>query len=62
MGEQTLKRGLCEASSGFMLFMIVGRTVAGVHWLTDIIGAFLLSAGLYFSYKACVMMIDCKNS
>jgi undecaprenyl-diphosphatase len=62
MGERTLKQGLCAVSSGFTLFMVVGRTVAGVHWLTDIIGAVLLSTGLYFSYKACVMMIDCKKS
>ena len=37
-------------STAFALFMVVGRTVAGVHWLTDIIGAILLSAGLFLTY------------
>lgn len=37
-------------SAAFALFMVVGRTVAGVHWLTDIIGAILLSAGLFLTY------------
>ena len=34
----------------FAAFMVIGRTVAGVHWLTDIIGSLLLSFGLYFIY------------
>ena len=37
-------------SAAFALFMVVGRTVAGVHWLTDIIGAILLSTGLFLTY------------
>ena len=39
---------ICTAA--FTLFMVVGRTISGVHWLTDIIGALLLSAGLYLLY------------
>ena len=38
----------------FSAFMVIGRTVAGVHWLTDIIGSVLLSAGLYMIYRSCV--------
>ena len=56
--NQALKRTICVASAVFTLFMVLGRTVAGVHWLTDILGAVLLSAGLFLLYKACVMMID----
>ena len=56
--NRTLRRTICAASSVFMLLMVLGRTVAGVHWLTDILGAVLLSAGLFLLYKACVMMID----
>ena len=36
----------------FSIFMVAGRLVSGVHWLTDIIGSVLLSAGLFYAYKA----------
>ena len=39
----------------FSLFMVAGRLVSGVHWLTDIIGSVILSFGLYYLYKGCVM-------
>ncbi len=38
----------------FSAFMVIGRLVAGVHWLTDIVGAVLLSAGLYCLYRTCM--------
>ena len=41
----------------FSLFMVIGRLVSGVHWLTDIIGALILSTGLYCLYKALVLML-----
>lgn len=34
----------------FIIFMVGGRLVSGVHWLTDIIGGVLLSAGLVGMY------------
>ena len=34
----------------FMIFMVVCRLVSGVHWLTDIIGAALLSSSLVMFY------------
>lgn len=46
----------------FSAFMVIGRTVAGVHWLTDIIGAAILSAGLYMLYKAGVLLIEGKKA
>ena len=34
----------------FIVFMVIGRLVSGVHWLTDIIGGALISAGLVMMY------------
>jgi len=45
----------------FSLFMIIGRTISGVHWLTDIIGSVIFSFGLYFIYKSTVMIFDQKQ-
>jgi undecaprenyl-diphosphatase len=39
----------------FSLFMVIGRLISGVHWFTDIIGSVLLSIGLYYLYKGCVL-------
>ena len=38
--------------------MVIGRLVAGVHWATDIIGAILLSCGLFMLYRFAVSMAD----
>jgi undecaprenyl-diphosphatase len=46
----------------FSTFMVIGRLTAGVHWLTDIIGAALLSAGLYLIYRGCVILSDTKRN
>ena len=34
----------------FSAFMVVGRLIAGVHWITDIIGSVFLSSGLFMIY------------
>lgn len=44
----------------FSVFMVVGRLLSGVHWLTDIVGALLLSGGLFLLYKASVLRF-CKE-
>jgi undecaprenyl-diphosphatase len=39
----------------FTAFMVIGRLVSGVHWLSDIIGGALLSAGLVIIYASVSM-------
>lgn len=51
----------CAMSNLFAVFMVVGRLISGVHWLTDIIGAVFLSAGIFYLYKAVVLRNDNKN-
>ncbi len=47
-----LRRCIILAISAFTVFMVAGRLLSGVHWLTDIIGGGLLSGGLITLYDA----------
>ena len=42
----------------FTVFMVVGRLVSGVHWLTDIIGSVLLSGGLVMLYDSICKYVE----
>ena len=53
--NKSVKRIICAVVILFSLFMVAGRLVSGVHWITDIVGATLLSAGLYNLYKSVVL-------
>lgn len=56
-----LKKTIAIIAEIFTIFMVVGRLVSGVHWLTDIIGSILLSAGLFYIYKGIVLWNSMKN-
>ena len=42
----------------FTVFMVIGRLLSGVHWVSDIIGGALLSAGLVLLYD---VFSDCVH-
>ena len=48
-----LRRCLATAIAVFATFMVTGRLLSGVHWLSDIIGGVLCSVGLVCLYDAC---------
>ncbi len=47
-----LKRCAIISIAAFTAFMVIGRLFSGVHWITDIIGGALLSAGLVMTYHS----------
>ncbi len=45
----------------FISFMVIGRMISGVHWLSDIIGGILFSTGVVTLYYAvCKPHLTCK--
>ena len=55
-GNATAKKIVKVLSTCFSTFMVLGRLFSGVHWLTDIVGSVMLSAGLFCIYKAVVVL------
>ena len=53
-----LRRAAVFFSAAFSAFMVLGRLIAGVHWLSDILGAALLAAGLFAIYRYAVALAD----
>ena len=50
--NRVFSRCVLIAIAAFTAFMVIGRLLSGVHWLTDIIGGALLSAGLVMAYAS----------
>ena len=46
-----LRKVTVVSISLFIVFMVIGRLVSGVHWITDIVGGVLLSIGLVMLYQ-----------
>ena len=49
--SSALRKILSVVITAFTVFMVVGRLISGVHWLSDIIGGMLISAGFVFMYR-----------
>lgn len=55
--EKYIKKSALLNSAQFALgvlasLIVLGRILAGVHWITDILGGLLISFALYFAFKA----------
>ena len=57
-GSSSLRMVVTVFVAAFSAFMVVGRLVSGVHWLTDIVGSVLLATGLFAMYRFAVASID----
>lgn len=43
-----------------IIIMIIGRILSGVHWITDIIGAIILSSSLIMLYQGIIELLELK--
>ena len=57
--QPMLRKCVSIVITAFIAFMVIGRLVSGVHWLTDIVGGILLSTGLVMIYDS---LIGGKNN
>jgi undecaprenyl-diphosphatase len=54
--QKTVRRCVLITTSVLALAIVIGRTLCGVHWLSDIIGGCLLSTCLIEAYLFCISM------
>ena len=59
--NRTVRKIITLSAILFSLFMLIGRTIAGVHWLTDVIGSVILAMGLFLIYYSSVLLFDKKR-
>ncbi len=49
--NNVIRRCIIIAITAFTVLMVTARLISGVHWISDIIGGALLSAGLVMAYR-----------
>ena len=58
-----LINGVMESSyPSSTTLLVLGRWICRVHWFTDIVGSVTLSTGLFYVYKALVLLLDKKGN
>lgn len=62
IGKASVRRIVEILLGVFTGFMVAGRLLSGVHWLTDIIGGGLLSAGLVMLYAFMTEKLAAKEN
>ena len=60
--NQKAKNFISILLEAFLIFMVLGRIISGVHWITDIIGGALLSVGLVMAYKGFISLKKTKGN
>ena len=50
--SRALRCTVTSLLTAFTVFMVLGRLLSGVHWVTDIVGGVLFSAALVLTYRA----------
>lgn len=60
--KTAVKKAASMAAVLFSVFMVTARLICGVHWLTDIVGAVLLSSGLFCLYQDMVIWFERKKT
>ena len=50
--QKLIRQSVQVLIMAFIIFMVLGRLISGVHWFSDIIGGILLSGGLVTLYDA----------
>lgn len=58
MKPSITKRTIAYVLAGFTVFMVLGRLISGVHWLSDIVGGILLSVSLVLLYASIIRRIE----
>ena len=54
--KRTLRIAALIFTIAFSVFMVVGRLISGVHWLTDIVAALLISIGSFELYRGSMLL------
>ena len=56
-----MKKCIRWITAAFVGFMVIGRLISGVHWVTDIVGGVLLSIALVLFYRSVSTISIAKN-